>query len=162
VRFAWLLVICALGGCETVKQIKAYEGPERPDAELAVLEGAFTRDLATLSDVQIGAIDGMSFPEPKYRAKMLPGQHWVALRHISQVGSVKREQFCAADLDVAPGCTYRAYPPTHPSGLPSRGGDPRPWRASGTMELAVRCPDLAAAIRVPVECASSPLPRERR
>jgi len=157
-----LLAACALAGCasiDVVKPIKAYEGAERPAAELATLETAFTRDLNTVSDVQIAAIDGANHARPQYQARMLPGEHWVALRHISQVGSVKREQFCAADLDVAPGCTYRPYPPSHPSGFSSRGGDPAPWRASASMEVTVRCPDLSAAIRVPVECASSSLCR---
>jgi hypothetical protein len=149
------LVICALGGCETVRPIKAYEGPGRPAAELAVVEGAFERDFAGVSDVQIAGIDGVSYAGSKYQARMLPGQHWVIVRDTSLVGSKKQEQFCAFDFDMAPGCTYRPYPPSYPTPAFLRGAESG-WQLSVAMPMTVRCRDLSVDIRVPADCAGSP------
>ena len=149
-----LLVIFALGGCASVEPIKAYEGPGRPAAELAVVESAFERDFAGVSDVQIAGVDGVSYSGPKYQARMLPGQHWVIVRDTSRVGSKKQEQFCAFDFDMAPGCTYRPHPPSYPTPALLRGAESE-WQLSVAMPVTVRCPDLSADIRVPADCAGS-------
>jgi hypothetical protein len=149
-----LLVIFALGGCAAVGPIKAYEGPGRPDAELAIVESAFERDLTTVSDVQIAAVDGVGYPGGKYQARMLPGQHWVLVKHTSLVGSQKQEQFCAFDFDMARGCTYRPHPPSYPSPALLQGAESE-WQLSVAMQVSVRCSDLSAEIRVPADCAGS-------
>jgi hypothetical protein len=149
-----VLVIFALGGCAIVEPIKAYEGPERPKAELAIVEGAFDRDFATVSDVQIAGIDGVNYAGPKYQARMLPGEHWVVVRETSMVGSKKQEQFCAFDLDTARGCTYRPYPPSYPSPALLRGAESE-WQLSVAMQLTIRCSDVSADIRVRADCAAS-------
>jgi hypothetical protein len=149
-----LLAIFALGGCAAIEPIKAYEGPERPGAELAILESAFERDWVTVADVQIAAVDGVGYPGPKYRAGMLPGQHRVIVKHTSVVGSQKQEQFCAFEFDMARGCTYRPYPPSYPSPALLRGAESE-WRLNVALQVSVSCPDLSADIRVPADCAGS-------
>ncbi len=149
-----VLAIFALGGCAAVEPIKAYEGPERPKAELAIVESAFERDWVTVADVQIAAVDGVGYPGPKYQARMLPGQHRVIVKGTSLAGSQKQEQFCAFDLDMAPGCTYRPYPPSYPSPAFLRGAESE-WQLSVAMQVTVRCSDVSADIRVPADCAAS-------
>jgi hypothetical protein len=154
VRGVALLVVFALGGCASVEPIKAYEGRERPKTELAIVEGAFDRDLANVSDVRIAGIDGVNYAGLKYQARMLPGQHTVVVGDRSQLGSAKQEQFCAFDLDMARGCTYRPYPPSYPSPAFLRGAQSE-WQLSVAMQVTVRCPDVSADIRVPADCAAS-------
>ncbi len=149
-----MLAIFALGGCAAVEPIKAYEGPERPKAELAIVESAFERDWVTVADVQIAAVDGVGYPGPKYQARMLPGQHRVIVKGTSLAGSQKQEQFCAFDLDMAPGCTYRPYPPSYPSPAFLRGAE-SDWQLSVAMQVTVRCSDLSADLRVLADCAAS-------
>jgi len=154
VRSVAVLVVFALGGCAAVEPIKAYEGPARRDAELAIVEGAFDRDLTNVSDVRIAGIDGVSYAGLKYRARMLPGQHTVVINDRSQLASTKQEQFCAFDLEMAPGCTYRPHPPSYPSPALLQGAEAG-WQLSVAMQVSVRCPDLSAELRVPVDCAGS-------
>ena len=149
-----LLAVFALGGCASVEPIKAYEGPARRDAELAIVEGAFDRDLANASDVRIAGIDGVNYAGLRYQARMLPGQHTVVIGDRSQLGSTTQEQFCALDLDMAPGCAYRPYPPSYPSPALVRGAQSE-WQLSVAMQVTVRCSDLSADIRVPADCAAS-------
>jgi hypothetical protein len=149
-----VLVIFALGGCAIVEPIKAYEGPERPRAELAIVESAFDRDWVTVSDVQIAAVDGVGYPGPKYQARMLPGQHRVIVKDTSLVGSQKQEQFCAFDFEMARGCTYRPHPPSYPSPAFLRGAE-SDWQLSVAMQVSVRCSDVSADIRVLADCAAS-------
>jgi len=149
-----VLAIFALGGCAAVEPIKAYEGPERPKAELAIVESAFERDWVTVADVQIAAVDGVGYPGPKYQARMLPGQHRVIVKGTSLAGSQKQEQFCAFDLDIAPGCTYRPYPPSYPSPAFLRGAE-SDWQLSVAMQVSVRCSDVSADLRVLADCAAS-------
>ena len=148
-----LLAALALGGCAAVEPIKAYEGPERPRAELAIVESAFERDWVTVADVQIAAVDGVGYPGPKYEARMLPGQHRVIVKGTSVVGSQKQEQFCAFEFDMARGCAYRPYPPSYPSPALLRGAE-SDWQLSVAMQVSVRCSDVAADIRVPADCAA--------
>ncbi len=148
-----LLAILALGGCAAVEPIKAYEGPARPKAELAIVESAFERDWVTVADVQIAAVDGVSYPGPKYEARMLPGQHRVIVKGTSVIGSQKQEQFCAFEFDMARGCAYRPYPPGYPSPALLRGAE-SDWQLSVAMQVSVRCSDVAADIRVPADCAA--------
>jgi len=154
VRGGVLLAILALGGCAAVEAIKAYEGPERPRAELAIVESAFERDWVTVADVQIAAVDGVGYPGPKYEARMLPGQHRVIVKGTSVVGSQKQEQFCAFEFDMARGCAYRPYPPSYPSPALLRGAEAE-WQLSVAMQVSVRCSDVAADLRVPADCAAS-------
>jgi hypothetical protein len=148
-------VLVALGGCAAVEPIKAYQGPERPKAELAIVESAFERDWVIVSDVQIAAVDGVGYAGPKYQARMLPGQHRVIVKHTSEVGSQKQQQFCAFEFDMARGCAYRPYPPSYPSPALLRGAESE-WRLSVAMQVTVSCSDLSADIRVPADCAASP------
>jgi hypothetical protein len=154
VRSVAVLAVFALGGCASVEPIKAYEGPARRDAELAIVESAFNRDLSSVSDVQIAGVDGVNYAGLKYRAKMLPGQHTVVIRDRSQLASTKQEQFCAFDLEMAPGCTYRPHPPSYPSPALLQGAEAG-WQLSVAMQVSVRCPDLSAELRVPADCAGS-------
>jgi hypothetical protein len=153
VRGVAVLAIFALGGCAAIEPIKAYEGPARPNAELAIVEGAFERDFSGVSDVQIAGIDGVNYAGPKYQARMLPGQHWVIVRETSTVASRKQQQFCAFDLDMARGCTYRPHPPSYPSPALLRGAESE-WQLSVAMPVSVRCSDVSADIRVPADCAA--------
>ena len=148
-----LLAILALGGCAAVEPIKAYEGPERPRAELAIVESAFERDWVTVADVQIAAVDGVGYPGPKYEARMLPGQHRVIVKGTSVLGSQKQEQFCAFEFDMARGCAYRPHPPSYPSPALLRGAEAE-WQLSVAMQVSVRCSDIAADIRVTADCAA--------
>jgi hypothetical protein len=122
--------------------------------ELAIVESAFDRDWVTVSDVQIAAVDAVGYPGPKYQARMLPGQHTVVIKDRSQLGSAKQEQFCAFDLEMAPGCTYRPYPPSYPSPAFLRGAESE-WQLSVALQVMVRCSDVSADIRVPADCAAS-------
>jgi len=148
-----LLAIFALGGCAAVEPIKAYEGPARPKAELAIVESAFERDWVSVADVQIAAVDGVGYPGPKYEARMLPGQHRVIVKGTSVIGSQKQEQFCAFEFDMARGCAYRPYPPSYPSPALLRGAESE-WRLSLAMQVSVRCSGVSVDIRVPADCAA--------
>ncbi len=155
-RFLALGVALVAAGCGSVGVIKAYEGAKRPADQLAAVRTEFRSEVFSVADTEIVAVDGVNYKRPHYEAQMLPGKHWIGIADALSVGRRKREQFCAFELDLQPGCTYRPSPPS--PGLPDRGL-PEVFQAANAMPVNVQCNDLSYATRVPVECSDKPLCR---
>jgi len=156
VRFLALGVALVAAGCGSFGAIKAYEGRERSADQLATVRTELRNEVFTVADTQIVAVDGVNYKRPHYEAQMLPGKHWIGIADAISVGRRKREQFCAFELDLLPGCTYRPSPPS--AGLPDRGL-PEVFQVVNAMPVSVQCSDLSYASRVPVECSDRPLCR---
>ena len=155
-RILALGVALAAAGCASVGVIKAYEGPGRSADQLATVRTEFRSEVSTVADTEIVAIDGVNYKRPHYEAQMLPGKHWIGIADSISVGKRKREQFCAFELDLQPGCTYRPNPPG--VGLPNRGL-PEVFQVADAMPVNVQCNDSSYATREPVECSDKPLCR---
>ena len=84
----------ALAGCADLKPVKAYTGADRPDAELAILQSEFVRDLHKSSDIEIDVLDGVNYGQRKYAAKMLPGKHRAGLRQRYRLAEPARAGEC--------------------------------------------------------------------
>jgi hypothetical protein len=155
-RILALGVALAAAGCASVGVIKAYDGPRRSGEQLASVRTELRDEVFTVADTQIVAVDGVNYKRSQYVAQMLPGKHWIAIADSISVGKRKREQFCAFELDLQPGCTYRPSPPG--VGLPNRGL-PEVFQLADVMAVNVRCNDSSYATREPVECSDKPLCR---
>ncbi len=142
-------------GCGSVGAIRAYDGPGRSADQLASVRTELREKVFTVADTEIVAVDGVNYKR-SYEARMLPGKHWIGIADAIKIGRRKREQFCAFELDLQPGCTYQPSPPS--PGLPDRGL-PDVFQAANAMPLSVRCNDIWYATRVPVECSDKPLCR---
>jgi hypothetical protein len=156
VRFLALGVALVAAGCGSFGAIKAYEGRERSADQLATVRTELRDEVFTVADTQIVAVDGVNYKRPHYEAQMLPGKHWIGIADAISVGRRKREQFCAFELALLPGCTYRPHPPS--VGLPDRGL-PEVFQVADAMLVDVQCNDLSYAAREPVECSDRPLCR---
>lgn len=134
--------VLALAACAEVKPIKAYQGAERPEHEIATLEGEFTRGLWSSSNVEIASIDGVSYGERKYAAKLLPGKHRAAIRR-NLKGPRSEQVVCTFEFDALPGCAYRPHAPSLSAALS---------RESVFMPVTVRCGSASYPIKVLTEC----------
>jgi hypothetical protein len=154
-RLACLVLLPALlavAGCN-VFPAKAYEGPSRRDADLAVLKGgAYGDELSAVSVVDLRSIDGVPQREGTYLASVLPGRRNIGLSETLRLGNIRRPQYCAFALDALAGCLHAPRPPTPPSDI-RRGVD---WEWSVDMPVGIECADGAAyQVRVSARCGSS-------
>ncbi|MDF2445526.1 MAG: hypothetical protein K0S46_762 [Moraxellaceae bacterium] len=106
-----------LTGCVSTGPIKAYEGPERPVAEVALVDAP--------EQIEIMAIDGRE-PPPGFlrsgtRLALLPGEHVFSLRYVQlfQIGAdehdVIRSRQAAMRVRVEAGQQYRLDMPRQAS-----------------------------------------------
>ena len=149
---ALVLLALALAGC-TVVSIKAYDGPERSDSELGILETEYRDDTFLSSDTAIAAIDDKKFDKRRYSARILPGPHSIGIDHMLRVSRQKRGQYCVFALSVEACCTYRPALPGYPRAALDGPADAQ-WKVDSFMTMAVECADMTYASRLPVQCAS--------
>ena len=157
-RLAALCLAAAAAGCASVGAIKAYDGPERPDDQVATLRTELQDEAFAVSDTEIVAVDGVNYKRPHYAAQMLPGTHWVGILSTVRLSSQKREQFCAFELNFESACTYRLFLPSYPSAALDAGPSGA-WQVGSSMQLNVECADTSYATRVPLECSGRALCR---
>jgi len=146
---------CLLAGCTalgTAGMFKAYDGAERP-AEEGVLNTMLRDDTFSVSEGVVISVDGTPLPNPHYGARFLAGNHWVGVLNSVRQGSQKREQFCAFELQVDAGCSYRPIFPTYPgAGLEAKPGEP--WQVVTSMQLDIECNNTDYSTRTVVECGN--------
>jgi len=124
-------------GCSRMP-VKAYDGPARPLGELSVLMGGASGDqMSVLSVVEFGVIDGVRRADGVYVASVLPGSHTVGVKQTLQFGAAKRMQYCAFDMQTAPGCLYTPIPPSPPPTTVSGRGDDFQW--SIELPVGIEC-----------------------
>ena len=157
-RLAALCAAVVTAGCASFGVIKAYDGPERPDDQVATLQTELKEEAFAVSDVEIVAVDGVNYKRPHYAARMLPGMHWVGVIATVRVASQKLPQFCAFELNFEPACTYRPFLPSYPSAALDAGPSGA-WQVGSSMQLNVACADTSYASRVPLECSGRALCR---
>ena len=129
--------------------IKAYDGPERPDGQVATLQTERKGEPFAVPDVEIVAVDGVNYKRPHYAARMVPGTHWIGILSTVRISSQKREQFCAFELNFEPACTYRPFLPSYPTyRYFDAGGDLRKAIADHEQAFdAARRKELAASVQ---------------
>ena len=151
---------CLLAGCTslgTAGMFKAYEGADRPGEE-GLLNTMLRDDVFTVSEGAVTSVDGKPLPTPHYGARLLAGNHWIGVRSSVRQASQKRDQFCAFELYVDAGCTYRPIFPTYPgAGLEAKPG--APWQVVTSMQVDIECNNTDYATRVQVECDNRALCR---
>jgi hypothetical protein len=140
-------------GCNIVPS-KAYEGPSRREADLAVLRGgASGEELSPVSLVDLRVIDGAKQRERMYLASVLPGRHMIGLRETLRIGVATRTQYCAFEIESLAGCRYTPRPPSPPSdALSGRSAD---WEWNVDMPVAAECLAGNFQARLPARCGSS-------
>ena len=111
----WVAIAISITGCATAQTFKAYEGPERPQDELAILDWS--------SGGWVDSIDGKSDPrfargllvapyDAIRRAELLPGKHTIKYTdYFYKLGYRNGEGV----IDMKPGHVYilkhdRSYP----------------------------------------------------
>lgn len=106
-----------LSGCASQGPLKAYEGPERPLTEVALVDAP--------EEIQVMAIDGRE-PPPGFlrsstRLALLPGEHVLSLRYVQlfRLGAdehdVIRSRQAALRFNAEPGRQYRLDMPPQSS-----------------------------------------------
>ncbi len=155
-RLLALGAVLVAAACGSIGAIKAYDGPRRSADELAAVRTELRSQVFSVADTEIVAVDGANYKRPHYEAQMLAGKHWIGIADSLSVGRRKREQFCAFEHDLQPGCTYYPFPPS--PGLPDRGL-PDVFQMGDAMPVNVQCNDVSYATHVPVECSDRPLCR---
>ena len=140
-----------LPGCGGVGAVKGFEGPDRPDSEVGLLETEFRDDTFLVMDNAVTGVDGVKFAKPGYAARILPGSREIGVASTLRVSRQKRTQHCVFTLDVQAGCTYRPTLPNYPRAALDASAD-TDWRVDTFMTVAVECPDMAYASRLPVRC----------
>ena len=153
-RVAVVLVLCA-AGCATIGAIKAYPGGERSKSEIGIVETTLRDDTFTVTDNVITTIDGVRYEKRSYAAQMLPGAHRIGLQGTLRVSRQVRVQYCAFELNIEPGCTYRPTVPAYPRGQLDQPADAE-WRVNRAMTVIAECADTSYAVQVPLDCASRP------
>ena len=151
---ALLAAALAVAGCGRTP-VKAYDGPARPLSDLAVLQGGATGDeMSARSVIEFPSIDGVQRANAPYVASVLPGARRVGLKQTLNLGSIKRVQFCAFEIETAPGCLYAPIPPSPPPESLTGKGDEFQW--SVELPVSIQCGATAAfLLRYAARCGSA-------
>ena len=97
------LALVALAACGT---LRAFPGPERPDAEVAVITGYTRNYLVYWDEAHVSAVDGLrpAGLAPWARtARVLPGRHWIEVTRHATVGGYT---VCVFETELAAGYRY--------------------------------------------------------
>lgn len=148
---AFFVVSAFLAACGT---LQSYPGPERPDAELAVLEGYNRYYFVYWEQADISAVDGKR-PSGVSGAvgsvRLLPGRHWIEIVKQSYFGGGGGYTVCAFESDFQAGHRYKLK--AHSSESASRWYE-QPPLDKGSISIEVSAPGLAAhTLRVATVCA---------
>jgi hypothetical protein len=158
---ALLAAALAVAGCARMP-VKAYDGPTRPRSEVAVLQGGASGDqMSAHSVIEYPSIDGVRRADAPYVVSVLPGARRVGLRHTLSFGPAKRVQFCAFDIETAPGCLYTPSPPLPPPAALTGKGDDFQW--SVELPVSIECGGGSAfVLRYAARCGSAPSVLEQK
>ena len=155
-RLAVAAVLCLAAGCAGPGTIKAYPGADRGADELAVVVTALRENEYDLTDNQITVVDGTRYEKGGYTAAMLPGSHRIGIQGTLRAGRMQpRVQYCAFDLNVEPGCSYRPSVPAYPRSAYDLKPDAE-WKLTRTMTVVAECTDTSYALQVSLDCSSRP------
>ena len=154
-RLAAPAALCLAAGCTAFGVFKAYPGGDRGRDEIAVVSTALREDTFSVTDNRITAVDSARDEKGAYDAHMLPGAHRIGLQGTLRVSRQVRVQYCAFDLNVEPGCTYRPNVPGYPRAQLDQPADAE-WRATRAMIVQAECSDTSYALQVSLDCASRP------
>ena len=97
------VAVLALSGCGT---LRAFPGPERPDAEVAVITGYNRNYLVYWDEAHVSSVDGLrpaGWAPWVRNARVLPGRHWVEVTRHATVGGYT---VCAFATEFAAGHRY--------------------------------------------------------
>lgn len=101
-----LLMIAGVAACGT---LKTYEEPERPDAEVAILEGYFRYYVLLWTQATISRIDDKGVST--FSVKLLPGHHRIEFERWSALigfgGGWGGTRTCAFESDFQAGHLYK-------------------------------------------------------
>jgi hypothetical protein len=158
VRAATLALALAVGGCGSIGPIKAYDGPERSDDEVGVLQTQLQEGAFSINENAVTVVDGVQLKRRGYAARVLPGMHWFGIETTFRA-TQSHTQFCAFELNVDSACTYSPSLPGYVRS-PADEKDGRDLHVSTLMQLQIDCPGLTYATRAPVECATRTLCRD--
>lgn len=159
---ALLAAALAVCGCGRTP-VKAYDGPSRPQSELAVMQGGGSGDeMSPLDVVEFGAVDGRPLNGTPYLVSVLPGPHTFGVKQTLRIGTAKRVQYCAFSLETAPGCRYTPAPPTLPPDALKAGGAGG-WEWSVELPVGIACGGGSAfTLRTPARCGAAARLMEER
>jgi len=151
---ALLAAALAVAGCGRTP-VKAYDGATRPLSELAVLQGGASGDeMSARSVVEFPSIDGVQRAQAPYVASVLPGARRIGLKQTLDFGPIKRVQFCAFEIETAPGCLYTPLPPNPPPESLTGKGDEFQW--SVELPVSIQCGGAAAfMLRYAAHCGTA-------
>jgi hypothetical protein len=130
-----LLLLAMLSACGT---LKTYPGPERPDAELAVLHGYHRIYLVYMEQVDISAVDGKrvdSFPWSVSSVPLLPGQQWIEITKQIYFGGSGGYTVCAFESNFE--AQHRYQLKAHSSKSEGRWYEQRPPLYKGSISMKV-------------------------
>lgn len=148
-----LCVVAA--GCAELSAIQAYPGSARGKGEVGIVETDRRADDFVIVDNRIVAVDSVRYEKGGYEARMLPGVHRIGLQGALLVSPQARVQYCAFDLNVLPGCTYRPTIPAYPRARLAEAPDAE-WRVTRVITVLGECTDTSYAVQVPMDCSSRP------
>ena len=131
------LMIASVAGCGT---LKTYEEPERPDAEVAILEGYFRYYLLFLSQATISRIDDKAVSTSSI--KFLPGHHRIEFERFGALvgigGGLGGTRTCAFESDFQAGHLYKLKPHSDKIGSTTIEVS-APGLASRAADIAIEC-----------------------
>lgn len=102
-----LPILLALQGCAAYQ---GYPGPERPESEIAILEGYWHYYVVSARIAKFDKIDGMPIQATSgdvTRLTLAPGRHSIEVRFGSTIGQVGVSVSCTLEADFEKGHRYR-------------------------------------------------------
>ena len=109
--------------------------------------------MSPLAVLEFASIDGVRRRDA-YVISVLPGPHTFGVKQTLSIGSAKRVQFCAFDMQAAPGCRYTPRPPSPPP--EAIGGSKASWEWSVELPVGIECGGGSAFLqRANARCGSA-------
>jgi len=112
----WISYIMVVIGAFTIITVTscrpfiAFSGPDRPDSEVAVLEGGHFRFLLIYADsLYIMSVDGKK--TSRFSARLLPGPHEITIRSHTVVMFGERDMACTFQFEFEAGHHYKLNNP---------------------------------------------------
>ena len=155
-------MLAFLAACGT---LETYPGPERPDSEIAILEGYWHYLFIYTEQIGISAVDGRrasNFSRYVDSVRLLPGRHWIELIVARNYGSVAR---CSYEYEFDAQSHYRMKTLSvkgllaHPLSSPYRGSISievaAPGRSVQVVSVAAVCTSGELLCRQDSDCPAN-------
>lgn len=155
-------MLAFLAACGT---LETYPGPERPDSEIAVLEGYWRYLFLYTEEAGISAVDGKRASNLLGyvgSVRLLPGRHWIEFRLERNYGPVAR---CSYEFEFEAQSYYRITALVakgllaHPLSSPYNGSISMevtaPGRAAQVLDVAAVCTKGELLCRQDSDCPAN-------